>query len=800
MSVLDDQRADLARTPQAIVTLGVRYCQNHYAQIYKQNVAFTDDPTSLVGFAKTAGTTVTLGTYQSPDGTMNAATIAFAAAADEIHSFLNTESLVAASHAFTGTWWVRTLTGAGAGTISLRIRDASNTEATELQLAISETWTRLHIHRLFTGGAGGGPQIMLVRRAGDVASVAAWRPNLTENPGNVDADYLFPTVYRASNFAGIPAEEASRCTAPDAGDGARCFYSFPTCQDKANFSAGNSYEATAALRGIREFRFCMKTAALPLAGEEIRPYITSVDYAAQKIDPEKSITTPDRVSLNMDDDNGPGLWDPQKATDGAKVNTALEQGTFFRRFLAIFKNYANPACYAAVKRGFVAAGMTEALYDVRGTYLIQNIVLNAAGTVTFNLAGRLKLLRTKIPSKISTTNLLDGAINNSQTTLRLDDASEVTPVPTDGAFQVVLLIDTEKMNVVSYDPVADLFTVQRGRWGTAAASHLNNAKVTEIAEFGTERTTPNLTPLGINYIEAAIQLLRRGGIPAANVNTTRLFELRDNFLATSVDPATGVVSGPLARRTVTDQIEVEKLLGQIRDDILLDVFTDEDDLVSGRLFAPALPTETLATLTDDANFLADSQSVDDNDESRVTRVVVASDLATGAKGDSIGDYNDGIVAVEPELESDAGYGEQRAKIVLSQWIGINDTPTATRAATLRLARYRNGVRKLMASIELKDDTVKCGDFVLVTSKYLQRADGSQDANRQMLVASKQPKDNGQIYLLLVDAILPGRPGFIAPAGYPDYDSASPDQRRYCYIGSAGANKVGATHDDGYTIW
>jgi hypothetical protein len=233
---------------------------------------------------------------------------------------------------------------------------------------------------------------------------------------------------------------------------------------------------------------------------------------------------------------------------------------------------------------------------------------------------------------------------------------------------------------------------------------------------------------------------------------------------------------------------------------MLDIFVGENQSITGHLFAPALPTVSLPTLTDDANLIADSISVDDNDESRLTRVVVAYDLAAGAKGDTVGDYNDGVVEVEPELESVAGYGEQRMKIILSQWIGINDSATATKAAAHILGRYRQGVRKMAAAIDLKDDTVKTGDFVLVTTKRLQKATGATDANRQMLVVSKEPQDDGTINLQLVDAVLPGRPGFIAPAGYPDYDSASFDQRRYCYIGTAGANKVGAASDDGYTIY
>jgi hypothetical protein len=798
VSVLTDQRAELARTPQSIVTLGVRQCQNWYAQRFGLGPPASDSFDN--GLWQSSGVTVTPNTYAAPDGSLTADTVAFAAVNDYTYGwplFGLATNPAAASKAFTASVWLRT--ASGTGTFTLYITDSTNTESSSVLCNLTTTWQRFSIHRLFTAGAVLYPAVRLEREAGDLASIVAWRGNVTENPTNANAPYLWPSV-GTDDYATVN-RYASSCTAPDLGDGARCYYSFPTCQDKANFNPGNFFEATAALKGIREFRFCMKNAPAPLGGEPIRPLILSLDHASQKIDPEKSITVTERVSVKMEEDNAPGLWDADKATQGAKVNTPLEQGTFFRRFLAIYKNYANPDCYGIVKRGFVAAGMTEALYEQRGRYLIQNISFDSSGNPALNLTDRLKLLRKNIPAKISTTNLLRAAIDNAVTTIPVDDASEFSDPPTDGSYKVTILIDTEKMNVTARDLTANTLTVDgRARWGTAAASHVNNSAIKELAEFGTERTTPTLTPLGMKVMDAVIMLVRMGGIAAADIDSAGLQTQGDTWFPGSVDPATGIVTGTLFRRTVTDQLDLEKLLTEVREVLMLDIFVGENQSITGHLFAPALPTVSLPTLTDDANLLADSISVDDNDESRLTRVIVAYDLATGAKGDTVGDYNDGVVEVEPELESVAGYGEQRMKIILSQWIGINDSATATKAAAHILGRYRQGVRKVAAAIDLKDDTVKTGDFVLVTTKRLQKATGATDSNRQMLVVSKEPQDDGTINLQLVDAVLPGRPGFIAPAGYPDYDSASFDQRRYCYIGTAGANKVGAASDDGYTIY
>jgi hypothetical protein len=802
MGIYDEQRAEFARTPQAIATLGVRYCANHYAQTYKQGVLYpTQLDDTIISYAKAAGTTVTANTHAAPDGSPIASdtaadTLAFAAANDYIRNNANLQGLVATSNAFTFPVWLRTTSGTG--TISLRLQDSTNSESTEVVVNVTETWTRFSVARLFTAGASGlGPLAYIIRRAGDLATVVAWGFNLTQNPGNAAAAYLWPTLAHAA-FA--DNEKASTCQAADAGDGFRCFYSFPTCQDRANFNAGNNYEATAALKGIREFRFCRQDGPPPLAGEDIRPYITGLDWASQEIDPEKSITTPERVSLRMAEDLGPVIWDPAKQAEGAKVNTASQQGTFWRRFRAIYgPYYANPECYAIVKRGFVAAGMTEALYVQRGKYLISNLAEDSDGGFQVECAGRLKLLTQKGPAKISSSNLLDGPIDGAVTTIAFDDVSEITEPPTDGSFNVVLLIESEKVNVVSRDLDANTVVVQRGRWGTTAAAHADNVAFKEVVEFGTERSTPSLTPVGKNPFDCVQQILRMGGIPAADIDSAWLDGLRDIWLPSTIDITTGDTTGTLFRRTVDDPTNWEALLQELREVLLLDIFEDEDQMVSGNLFAPALPTETLATLTDTDNFLKDSVSIDDNNESRVTRVVVAYDLINGAKGDEVGDYNAGQEWVEPELESRAGGGEKRWKIILSKWIQPGDTATASSAAAHIQGRYRNGVRKATASVSLRDDDKKCGQFVLVTTRKLLKPSGATDTDRQMLITKKSHREDDTIELGLVDAILPGRPGFIAPAGYPDYDSATAAQRRYCYIGSAGSNKVGAGQEDGYTI-
>src|SRR5712691_2030674 len=83
----------------------------------------------------------------------------------------------------------------------------------------------------------------------------------------------------------------STCHAVDAGNGSRCWYSRPTCQDPVDFRISTS--------GLKVFRFCLKNAPLPVQGQDIWPMIKSIDIASQKIDPERAVTINERAKIVM---------------------------------------------------------------------------------------------------------------------------------------------------------------------------------------------------------------------------------------------------------------------------------------------------------------------------------------------------------------------------------------------------------------------------------------------------------------------------------------------------------------------
>ncbi|KKM13885.1 hypothetical protein LCGC14_1711720, partial [marine sediment metagenome] len=269
--------------------------------------------------------------------------------------------------------------------------------------------------------------------------------NLTNNPTAALTlfDYAGP-----QGGSGVGQHVVSNCQAADLGDGNRCFYTFPTCQDRPNFKVDQPNGDLQ--QHLKLYQFVNQQGPLPFPGTGMRPYLQELRYAPQKIDQKKSVTRSERIEFVMADDQGPGIWNADKASQLAPVNTQTGVGSFWRRWLAIYKNYANPDARIRLARGFVATGMTEALYAQRFKGHPTNLTIGRGGMVTLEAADLLKNLNDiKVPAKISDTNTLDENITSGTLTFDVVDANEFT-APGTGYF-VNLKIGTEVMNLTARD-------------------------------------------------------------------------------------------------------------------------------------------------------------------------------------------------------------------------------------------------------------------------------------------------------------------------------------------------------------
>lgn len=795
------QRDSLIRTRQDLVVVGVRECANWYATLtFQQALTYTEQLDNAIWTKVSIA--VVADALAAPDAATTAESVTFDAANDAIYQ--DSVSPPCASRAFTGSVFMRTPTGTS--TVTIRVRNVGSTESKSKQVTLTTAWTRFAVENLFTAAPADAATFEIIRLAGDTAALTyIWGANLTgRTTTQLDQELLFPYTRRVAEGLLTLAVRPSRCSATDQGDGARCFYSRATCQDPDNFNAGNTYEGTAALKGIREFKFCRENAPLALPGEDVLPLLISAPTAPQEIDAERAVTVNERVTFEFEDDAGPGLWNPIQSSLGALVNTATGTGTFWRRWAAIYRNYSNPEGYAIRKVGFVESGVVEADYQTRGRYLIRNWETSDR-RIRLVCSDRMKLGKkpgvgratVQLPAKISTTNLAD-KISSSGLTVVVTDASQIT-VPGSG-YTVTLELDfagtPEKVNVTAIDLATNTVTIQRGRWGTTAAAHSNNTAFREVAEFGTEALDTTTTPNGKNPIDIILELLARAGLAAAEIDTATLQTERDTWYPSVTLPAYGT----LFRRTMTEATDVEALLTEIRDLIMLFLWTNDSQLVTGKAFAPPLPTDTLTVLTDDANLIAGSIEVDDNDESRVSRALIAYGTLLGTSTDKPEDYSNIRVELDIDAEERAYYGDQRLKTVLTQWLPATGTgvASATYFTGHLIGRFRHGSRQITARIEIKDDAAAMGTPVQFQTKLIQDVYGN-NANTTARIMTKRPIDDSQIEIVAIEEPSLTRVGFYTVAGAAVYTSATDDEKRYCYYGDANG-LVGTPLVLGYTYW
>lgn len=706
----DAQRAALVRTRQELLVLGVGECQNSYANLVPQLLTRTEE-FDHADWTKTAVTVVANAT-DAPDGTTTMDTVEYDAANDAISQTVTGEAVT--SKAFTGSVWMAK-TGGGQVTIVMRVKNVGGTEIGSRSVVLSggDAPVRYYVHKLFSGAEVDDVVFELIRLSSVAQTdVRTWGANLHRNTADQDAEEVFPYRKRVAEAEATVSVNASRCEAADAGDGARCFYSRPTCQDTANINTGNTWEDTPRNRGIREFLFCKQDAPLPFPTEPVFPYIISSPRSSQKIDPDRAITINESMTFELQDDAAPGVWNIRQAGDGFLVNTERGAGTFWPRFLAIHSNFSNPEFYAILKVGFVEAGGAESDFQTKGKFLIRKITLENF-KARIKCSDRLRLTAQSIPAQISDTNVLVGVYSSGTTTLTVTDGSEITP-PSVG-YPTTLFIDEggiaeEKVNVTDIN--ANVLTVQRGRWGTSASGGVGGESFVEVVEFGTEDATPSDPPAGGNPIDFVVEMLARAGLTSSELDTAGFEADRDTYIPTDV----GAGTGPLWRRTITEPTDIEEMIKEIRDTINLFVWVDESQMVTGKLYEFSAAG---TTFTDDANLVEGSVSILYDHEQRITRVLMAYGLTAGADASDLANYTKVRLQIDADAEDRTYYGgDFRQKTILSPWIPSTETFSAPYFTPRILAKFRHGIRPISGRLEIKDEGTEIGDLVAIDSRQI----------------------------------------------------------------------------------
>jgi hypothetical protein len=637
--------------------------------------------------------------------------------------------------------------------------------------------------------------------------------------------------YCQNQFASAP------CTAT----GTPCYYTYSTCKDKANFS-----------KGERVYQYSEKK------GPEIQgalPYILGVKYIPTEIDPNHSTTRRGNLLVRLADEGPLPIANPDK--DPSNIETA---GTYWKNLLARNPNYEHRI--AELWQGFEGLEPQDFMLYFRG--VIESVTIQE-GKVELSIKDMLKKLKRKSHSAQRDENVLTSSYSGGSV-INVTDASEF-PDPLGNLFypsheivkvgdkyakysgrdmgnntltgagwvygssgtveegekvQHVLVYATDNSGMDQGYPVDWILVDLICNRGKIHGTYLDckDMGVTLTTGIDSGNTAIPVSDTGVfpdkGIVRIDDELIRYDGKSGLQLNAVKrgegLTQADSHTPGSSVQPlcftneAGMWIQGALFRRRIIEPIEIAKLVHQLREAALLDIWQTEECRITAKAIAPPYWTETPHELTDDLHLIDGSIWLVTNHDQRLTRCTVYydPDLEENDPGTNPEDYESVWLLIDAEMESENFYGEERNRIVFAPWIYRSSEASAL--ASRLLIRYRTGAPLFRFQVELKDAHMMVGDFIKITSKDLLQSDGQPRQGILFQILKKEQKGEGRFEYITIDTNLSRRYPVISPTGYSgDYDSYNDeDQRRYGWIGSPGnppeGNRVGSGQEDGYYIY
>jgi len=556
------------------------------------------------------------------------------------------------------------------------------------------------------------------------------------------------------------------CTAPDGGDGLRCWYSFPTCQDRVNY-----------VTSTRTLYFCFQDVPWSDDTLQVYPLLQKLVAVPQKIDARRLHTFPEQLNLSMALDYLPPPPDHDKGS--AFFNTG-SPGEFWANLFARNLNYSGRP--VRVKRGFYSAD-DFALADfqqIGPEYRLKAYSISDAAVKITCESKLADLDKRQIPFAVSDDNLITDAagISSVATTINVTSAAEF-PDPAEFTRNTMYVeIENEIMELTAIDTALDTLTVaNRGSFGTSPSFHPMGAQVTHVVGFSSDVVgTPD------NPMEIMQDLLEWAGIAAADVDTTSFDTIKE--VVWPEDNCARLIRRPK---------KVSELLQQLRETRGVAIFLD----TSGKFAAATLLPDEDGTALTDTNFIEDSLTIEVDDEARISRVLYLYDPVED-NASNTDDFAKVVVEINTDLEDANLFGDKREKVILDQWLDPGAIIAEVRNIARRLiSRFRFGLRTFTFQLEIADATaINVGDALTVNTFKVLGVDGAAET-RPVLVTAKREVDRTRVEFQAVDVNFSGRFFRMGPeamtATYTDGDA----NLIYGYWGDASDNTVGVRNVDGY---
>lgn len=470
----------------------------------------------------------------------------------------------------------------------------------------------------------------------------------------------------------------------------RCFNTFKTCQDKANFA-----------NTPRTLRYAEATEYLP-GDIDCIPSIKSINYTPQKIEPGVSIGERASITVTFSDH-------PHSDTDLDKYvdlrdYDPMQQGTYWAKWRA-----RNPYIKGRPFR-LIRGTADQLLAEMEVRHFLIESTSGPGSDGTFQIIAKdpLKVIsgdRAQAPQK--STGTLLAAIDEDDTTFTLDPAGIGNlEYPASG----FLSIGEEMM---SFTRSGDTMTVVRGAKNTDAEEHDSGDLVQVALTFTGESPDVIISTLMLDYAD-----IDPTWIPA------------DEWAYEISSYIDRVYSATIAKPTAVVDL-VNEIIAQVGlvvwwDDILRQIKL--------RSLRPIAPTADMVT---DDNIIAGSFKMKEQPDKRASQVWISFAQINPLEDlERESNYASGVLSIDAQSEIDNGL--PAIKKVFSRWIAPFARTTATRLGAQVLSRYRDPPRRLTLAVDRFQNNLQLGRGYRLKSWPLQQDTGEPDTINVM-VCSLEPQ-------------------------------------------------------------
>jgi hypothetical protein len=542
------------------------------------------------------------------------------------------------------------------------------------------------------------------------------------------------------------------CTATGSGD-AKCLNTYKTCKDTANFN-----------KTTKDYKF--SSADVPvgrLAFQGVRPYIESIDYLPTEIKDNLTVTGKTIITFLDEPDTDIGI-DPYYST-----RTNANQGTFWKKFLARNPNYIGRRI--RMYHGFPS--LDEADYVQKFEGVLESITINADGTVTVEAGDLLKSIEDiMIPAESDV--MLNTDIDDTTTSVSVNDATKMTGA---GYFRIGdEILYRSGMTTNNCDGII------RGCFNTTAEAHNKEDAIQECKYYSPQSPYDIISELLLTDCTVAA-----GFVDSTALTALKAFDLyMVNFSA--------ILSEPKPARD---------LLFEIVDLCDCKCWVGEDLKITFAKNLPNYPGRAYTTITDANNIIIDSDGVDPNIDSRISRITMYWEKnAVGAEGDPA------FYARKNQEKDTVGegvnmYSSIKEKVIWCRWLRHDymDEDLVIRYVTNLLKRmlrlYKDPMPLYSFSVEMKDDAIKTGSFVRIdTDKIVDRLGASLSGKVCQVVKRSAIKD-GRIDMTVLQYPVK-KICFTAANTVPVYLSATTAQKESGFFTET--NGEMSNGDEGYYIY